>query len=147
MSRAKTKGRPSEMDIEIGKKVQTVRKLKGISQSDLADELDITFQQVQKYERGINRMSASRLYDFSKILKVSIGYFFEGYGEDFEDVIMGDAMGMAESDAPTFEHQPISNRETMDVMRAYYRIKNSGTRKRILDLIKAVADEKDAAKA
>ena len=106
-------------------------------------------------ERGILRQGpadrfggrlGAGLYDFSKLLKVTIGYFFEGYGEDFEDVIMGDAMGMAEGDAPAFEHQPISNRETMDVMRAYYRIKNTGTRKRILDLIKAVADDKDGSK-
>ena len=140
-----TKSHP--VDVHVGRRLRLRRTILGLSQDAIGSAIGVTFQQVQKYERGINRMSASRLYDFSKILKVSIGYFFEGYGEDFEDVIMGDAMGMAESDAPTFEHQPISNRETMDVMRAYYRIKNSGTRKRILDLIKAVADEKDAAKA
>ena len=140
-----TKSHP--VDVHVGRRLRLRRTILGLSQDAIGSAIGVTFQQVQKYERGINRMSASRLYDFSKILKVSIGYFFEGYGEDFEDVIMGDAMGMAESDAPTFEHQPISNRETMDVMRAYYRIKNSGTRKRILDLIKAVADEKDAASA
>ena len=134
------------VDVHVGRRLRMRRTILGLSQDAIGSAIGVTFQQVQKYERGINRMSASRLYDFSKLLKVTIGYFFEGYGEDFEDVIMGDAMGMAEGDAPAFEHQPISNRETMDVMRAYYRIKNTGTRKRILDLIKAVADDKDGSK-
>lgn len=135
------------VDVHVGRRLRLRRTILGLSQDSIGSAIGVTFQQVQKYERGINRMSASRLYDFSKLLKVSIGYFFDGYGEDFEDVVMGDVMGMAEPDAPAFEHQPISNRETMDVMRAYYRIKSPGTRKRILDLIKAVADDKDAAKA
>jgi transcriptional regulator with XRE-family HTH domain len=133
------------VDVHVGRRLRLRRTILGLSQDAIGSAIGVTFQQVQKYERGINRMSASRLHDFSKILKVNIGYFFDGYGEDFEDVVMGHAMGMAEPDAPAFEHNPISNRETMDVMRAYYRIKNPSTRKRLLDLIKAVADDKGGA--
>jgi transcriptional regulator with XRE-family HTH domain len=133
------------VDVHVGRRLRLRRTILGLSQDAIGSAIGVTFQQVQKYERGINRMSASRLHDFSKILKVNIGYFFDGYGEDFEDVVMGQAMGMAEPDAPAFEHNPISNRETMDVMRAYYRIKNPSTRKRLLDLIKAVADDKGGA--
>ena len=85
MPHAKTKGRPSEIDIEIGKKVQAMRKLKGISQSDLAEKLDITFQQVQKYETGKNRISAGNLMQICDIFEVPPNYFSESFsGNDNE---------------------------------------------------------------
>ena len=85
MPHAKTKGRPSEIDIEIGKKVQAMRKLKGISQSDLAEKLDITFQQVQKYETGKNRISAGNLMQICDIFEVPPNYFSENFsGNDNE---------------------------------------------------------------
>ena len=98
----------------------------------------ITFQQVQKYERGINRMGASRLYDFARALKVDISYFFEGFG----DYAVPDAAEYALGEPPAeFEHSNISNKETVEVMRAYYRIKNPALRKRVIELIKAMAEE------
>ena len=95
------------------------------------------FQQIQKYERGINRMGASRLYDFARALGVQIAYFFEGYGDYVSDD--GEVLAMSEPEAASFEHDKINNRETLEVMRAYYRIKNPAVRKRIVDLIKAMA--------
>ncbi len=111
----------------------------GLSQESIGKAIGVTFQQIQKYERGINRMGASRLYDFAKTLNVPVSYFFEGFGDDLtEDSAV---MGMAEGEAPAFEHDQVSSRETMDIMRAYYKIKNPAVRKRIIELIKAVSEE------
>ena len=114
----------------------------GLSQDSIGKAIGVTFQQIQKYERGINRMGASRIYDFAKALNVPVSYFFEGYGDDLGEP--SPVYGMAEIEAPAFEHEQISNRETMDVMRAYHKIKNPQVRKRIVDLIKSMAEESAA---
>lgn len=110
-----------------------------MSQEALGKHIGVTFQQIQKYERGINRMGSSRLYDFAKALGVPVSYFFEGY----ENYAMeeGAPMMAAEPNAQAFEHESINNRETLEVMRAYSRIKSPAIRKRIVDLIKAMAAE------
>ena len=72
----------ADVDNYVGIRIKTRRVELGLSQTAVADQLDLTFQQVQKYERGYNRVSASRLYDLSKILSVDIAYFFEGFRDD-----------------------------------------------------------------
>lgn len=131
---------PHPVDIHVGQRLRLKRTILGKSQESIGKEIGVTFQQIQKYERGINRMGASRLYDFAKALGVPVAYFFEGFGDYVQP---GAAeLGMAEPDATAFEHdQSINNRETLDVMRAFYRIKNPAVRKKIIDLIKAFADE------
>jgi transcriptional regulator with XRE-family HTH domain len=69
---------PDEIDIHVGRRIRMRRKLLGLSQSELADGLGLTFQQVQKYERGVNRLSASRLYQVARFLKTPISYYFDG---------------------------------------------------------------------
>lgn len=127
------------VDVYVGKRLRLKRTLQGLSQEAIGNAIGVTFQQIQKYERGINRMGASRLFDFARALGVPVSYFFEGYNEDASGA--QNAYGMAESAAPAFQGQdPMSNRETVDLMRAYYRIKNPTQRKRVLDLIKSMAD-------
>ena len=130
---------PHPVDIHVGRRLRQKRTFLGLSQEAVGKQIGVTFQQIQKYERGINRMGASRLYDFSKALGVQVSYFFEGFGDYIQDE--GGALSAAEPNAAAFEHENINNRETLEVMRAYYRIKNPAVRKRIVELIKAMATE------
>lgn len=129
---------PHPVDIHVGRRLRLKRTILGLSQEAVGKEIGVTFQQIQKYERGINRMGASRLFDFAKALGVQISYFFEGYGDYAMDEVSAYALG-----EPTagFEHEKVNNRETLEVMRAYYRIKSPALRKRIIDLIKAMAED------
>jgi transcriptional regulator with XRE-family HTH domain len=130
------------VDVHVGKRLRLKRTIMGLSQESIGKAIGVTFQQIQKYERGINRMGASRLYDFAKTLNVPVSYFFDGYGDEL--TADSAVYGMAEGEAPAFEHENVSSRETMDIMRAYYKIKNPSVRKRIIELIKAVSEENTA---
>ena len=138
---------PHPVDVYVGKRLRQKRTILGMSQEAVGKQIGVTFQQIQKYERGINRMGASRLYDFARALGVQIAYFFEGYG----DYVMedGSALAMNESEVAGFEHDKATNRETADIMRAYAKIKSPAVRKRIVDLVKAMAidDQDDKAEA
>jgi transcriptional regulator with XRE-family HTH domain len=130
---------PHPVDVHVGRRLRLKRTILGLSQEAVGKEIGVTFQQIQKYERGINRMGASRLYDFAKALGVPVSYFFDGYGEYVNEA--GLPLGMSEPDAQKFEAEKVNNRETLEVMRAYYRIKNPAVRKRIIELIKAFAED------
>lgn len=129
---------PHPVDVHVGRRLRLKRTILGLSQDAVGKEIGVTFQQIQKYERGINRMGASRLFDFAKTLGVPIQYFFEGYGDYAMDEVSAYALG---EPAAGYEHEKVNNRETLEVMRAYYRIKSPAVRKRIIDLIKAMADD------
>tara|TARA_B100000989_G_scaffold254700_1_gene203427 strand:- start:613 stop:1041 length:429 start_codon:yes stop_codon:yes gene_type:complete len=134
---------PNPVDVHVGKRLRLKRTILGMSQEAIGNAIGVTFQQIQKYERGINRIGASRLYDFSKVLHVPVSYFFEEFdnsGADGNEAFEG----MAEEAVMGFEHEQIASRETMEMMRAYYRIGDTNVRKRIFELIKAVADNSDA---
>jgi transcriptional regulator with XRE-family HTH domain len=111
----------------------------GMSQERLGDSLGLTFQQVQKYERGVNRVGASRLYDLSRVLDVPIAFFFDDMPENRGPAIAGVA-GFAEKPdgygAPADD--PLAKRETLELVRAYYRITDPAVRKRVFDLIKSM---------
>lgn len=133
------------VDVHVGKRLRLRRNIAGLSQEAVAKAVGITFQQIQKYERGVNRMSASRLFEFAQVLSVPITYFFEGLdpsGDYSEGTVSANqGYAMTESGAPVFEHEEISKRETLEMMRNYYRIAPP-MRKRIADLIRAIADDK-----
>lgn len=130
---------PHPVDIHVGRRLRLKRTILGLSQEAVGKEIGVTFQQIQKYERGINRMGASRLFDFAKALGVPVSYFFDGYGDYAMDEVSAYALG--EPTAAGYEPEKVNNRETLEVMRAYYRIKSPAVRKRIIDLIKAMADD------
>lgn len=130
---------PHPVDVHVGRRLRLKRTILGLSQEAVGREIGVTFQQIQKYERGINRMGASRLYDFAKALGVQVSYFFEGYGDYAMDEVSAYALG--EPTATTYEHDNVNSRETLEVMRAYYRIKSPAVRKRIIELIKAMAED------
>jgi len=129
------------IDMHVGKRVRLRRTLLGMSQEQLGAELNITFQQVQKYERGANRISASRLWDISQILDVPISYFFDDMSENTMRssprwVSRGDVM-----DAMTSQplKDPMARRETLELVRTYYTIEKPAVRKRIAEMVKSIA--------
>lgn len=136
---------PHPVDIHVGRRLRLKRTILGMSQEAVGKEIGVTFQQIQKYERGINRMGASRLFDFAKALGVPVSYFFEGYGDYAMDEVSAYALG--EPQAGSYEHEKVNSRETLEVMRAYYRIKSPALRKRIIELIKAMAAEDNSGNA
>lgn len=126
--------RPHRIDVHVGSRVRLRRTLLGFSQEKLGDALGLTFQQVQKYERGANRIGSSRLYELSRILDVPVSFFFDDIpGVPGES---GGAAGVAGPDAQ--ETSQMSRRETMELVRAYYRIDDPVVRKRVFDLVKAI---------
>jgi transcriptional regulator with XRE-family HTH domain len=127
------------IDIHIGKQLRFRRTIMGFSQSAVAEAIGITFQQVQKYEKGANALNASRLYQFAAFMKVPVAHFFDG----FEGRGLRAAKGFGEADGEIFMHEGIaSDRESLEMMKAFKRIKEQNVRKRVADLVRAVADNK-----
>ena len=127
------------IDVHFGQRVRMRRTLLGISQEQVGETLNITFQQVQKYERGSNPVSSSRLWDIEQILDVPVAFFFENMSNDTMDhpprkMKTSDAADVG--DAPL---DPMARRETLELVRAYYQITNAGVRKRITEMVKSVA--------
>ncbi|MSP66587.1 MAG: XRE family transcriptional regulator [Alphaproteobacteria bacterium] len=134
--------RPNPVDIHVGSRVRLRRTLLGMSQEKLADAIGLTFQQVQKYERGANRIGSSRLFQLSQVLDVPVSFFFD----DLSTAAQGtDGTGDGGAAGQGFEHENLSRRETLELVRAYYKITNDGVRKRIFDLVKAIAAAQVAA--
>jgi transcriptional regulator with XRE-family HTH domain len=131
------RGRSNQVDAHVGSRVRTRRTLMGLSQEKLGDALGLTFQQVQKYERGANRIGASRIYQLSHILDVPISYFFDDMEEPEAGSPQGIAIGLAEG-ADQFNHDPMAKRETLELVRSYYKITDAKVRKRVFELVKAL---------
>ena len=127
---------PNPIDIHVGKRVRLRRTLLGMSQEKLGKAINLTFQQVQKYERGTNRIGSSRLYQLSQVLDIPVSYFFDGLPSEFSGL---KAPGLADVKITSFEGDPLVKRETLELVRAYYRITNPSVRKRVFELVKAVA--------
>jgi transcriptional regulator with XRE-family HTH domain len=118
------------------------RTLLGMSQEKLGEAIGLTFQQVQKYERGANRIGASRLFDLSRVLDVPVSYFFDDMADQVQaqspvNIIKGSS-GLSDEPA-TFEADPMTKRETLELVRAYYNITDPQVRKRVYELAKALA--------
>ena len=129
------------IDVHVGKRLRMRRTILGMSQETIGKSIGVSFQQIQKYERGINRMGASRLFEFSKILSVPVSYFFDEYeGKSMSKPISG----FAEEAAASFDHEDkMASRETMEMMRAYYQIRSKAVRKRVFELVKSLASEQN----
>ena len=133
--------RPSPIDVHVGSRIRLRRTLLGMSQERLGEALGLTFQQVQKYERGVNRVGASRLFDLSRVLDVPISFFFD----DMPDSLAASFGGLTPRRAGTlsetsdsFNDETLSRRETLELVRAYYRITDPAVRKRVFELIKSM---------
>ncbi|MEO1137712.1 MAG: helix-turn-helix transcriptional regulator [Pseudomonadota bacterium] len=125
------------IDIHVGRRLRQRRRLLGLTQEKLAQAVDIRFQQIQKYESGSNRISASRLWSLAKALDVSISYFFEGMNgaEPRLDFNLQREAGFAEAPAEGL----LDEKETMDLVRYYYQL-GEEPRRRLLDLARALSE-------
>lgn len=133
---------PNPIDVQVGSRVRLRRTMLGMSQEKLAEAIGLTFQQIQKYERGANRIGASRLHELSRVLDVPVSFFF-----DDRDPVRAPAIpaGFAEPPPEPFESDPLRRRETVELIEAYYAIDDSGVRRRLFDLARALATEGDGA--
>lgn len=143
------------VDIHVGRRLRQRRALLGLSQEKLGRAIGLTFQQIQKYERGANRIGASRLLQLSRALAVPIAYFFEdapgassprgrkadGKMKAAPHAAPHGASGRAA--ASDVGRDPFAKRETLELVRAYYAISNPYVRKRVLDLVRALAKESE----
>ena len=127
------KKQANPVDVQVGNRVRIRRMLIGMSQEKLGELLSLTFQQVQKYEKGVNRIGAGRLYDISRILGVPIDYFYEGISAQ------PTGEGVADGAPPVMEF--VSSGEGLQLSLAFMKIKDSKVRKRVLDLVKSLAEE------
>lgn len=141
-----TDSTPSPIDVHVGARIRQRRTSLGMSQEKLGDALNLTFQQIQKYERGTNRVGASRLYDLCRVFDVTADFFFEGL-PNFEPAAgAGGApawyepgSAFAEKQQPFGADEPPANRETAELVRAYGKIADPRVRERILDLVKSLS--------
>jgi transcriptional regulator with XRE-family HTH domain len=128
------KKQANPIDIQVGNRVRIRRMLIGMSQERLGDLLGLTFQQVQKYEKGVNRIGAGRLFEVSRILNVPIDFFYEG---------VADAPGQGSGEAAPPVMEFVSSGEGLQLALAFMKIKDTKVRKRVLDLVKSLAEEEE----
>ena len=127
---------PNPIDKHVGSRVRMRRMMLGMSQEKLGDSLGLTFQQVQKYEKGTNRIGASRLQQISLILQVPISFFFEGAPPP-----PGRPQGLGEAPSPAYVTDFLATSEGLALVRAFMRIENTKLRRRLVDLVEEMGEE------
>src|SRR4029079_10115345 len=133
--------RSHPVDVHVGARMRQRRTLLGMSQEKLGTAVGLTFQQIQKYERGSNRIGSSRLFEFAKVLDVPVSYFFD---EMPSNALSGRPMsgrggsGSCERVTPCEQEKyALSKRATLELVRAYYKLREARVRKRIFEMVKA----------
>jgi transcriptional regulator with XRE-family HTH domain len=136
--RMASKGLPNPIDVHVGARIRSRRTILGISQTALGEQIGLTFQQVQKYEKGSNRVSSSRLFDLARVLDVPLSYFFDEMDRGVSKQSPGQLLG-AHPDPAFSVEDPMHRRETLELVRAYYGIADAAARARLRELVKALA--------
>ncbi|ACP23851.1 putative transcriptional regulator [Sinorhizobium fredii NGR234] len=131
------KKKPNPIDIHVGSRIRLRRTMLGMSQEKLGESLGITFQQIQKYEKGTNRVGASRLQNISSILNVPVSFFFE-------DAPGEAGSGMAEAPSSNYVVDFLSSSEGLQLNRAFVKISDPKVRRKLVDLVKALAAEAES---
>ena len=126
--------KPNPIDIHVGGRVRLRRMMLGMSQEKLGEQLGITFQQIQKYEKGTNRIGASRLQNIATVLSVPVGFFFDGAPGN-------SGSGSADSKSGSYVVDFLSSSEGLQLNRAFVRIADSKVRRRIVDLVRSLAGD------
>lgn len=133
------------VDVHVGARLRQRRTLLGMSQTKLGDSVALTFQQIQKYERGSNRMGSSRLFEFAKVLDVPVSYFFDEMPAKTQSAKPAPGRGRkgfadaATAFVPEIEKDPLIKRETLELVRAYYKIRTPAVRGGVAKMIKVLA--------
>jgi len=139
------KKNPNPIDIHVGARLRMRRVLQGMSQENLGERLDLTFQQVQKYEKGANRVSASRLYQIGEILRVPVEFFFDGLPDPST---LGNSEGAAGGFSESFSEAPLmdflSSSEGIQLNKAFAEIRGSEVRRKLIELARAIAAQQNA---
>ncbi len=133
------KKKPNPIDIHVGSRIRLRRNMLGMSQEKLGESLGITFQQIQKYEKGTNRVGASRLQAIASILSVPVAFFFE----DAPGHVAGEAGGLAEDSSTNYVVDFLNSPEGLQLNRAFVRINDPKVRRKVVDLVKALATDDD----
>jgi transcriptional regulator with XRE-family HTH domain len=143
ITRRRVPGVADPVDVHVGSRVRLRRTLLGLSQEKLGEAVGLTFQQIQKYERGANRIGASRMYDLAHVLDVPVAYFFEDMPDEIKkrDDAPSDSLGVHTLEEA--DKDPLTRRETLELVRAYYKVGSSAVRKRVFELIKSLAKMND----
>ena len=151
---------PNPVDVHVGNRIRLRRTILHITQQQMAEMLGLTFQQIQKYEKGMNRVGASRLWDISRVLEVPMGFFFEDMDEDVVknsprmlNKNQSEKNYFLEVDRRSFDDDPMKRKETLELVRAYYKIPNRSIARNLFNLMVALSKsnsnlamaEKDAA--
>ncbi|MCP5366321.1 MAG: helix-turn-helix transcriptional regulator [Hyphomicrobiales bacterium] len=136
-------GVPNPVDVHVGGRVRLRRTLLGMSQEKLGEAVGLTFQQIQKYERGANRIGASRLYELSSILDVPVSFFFDDLPDELKTHEGRFTRGLEDQGQAPMDNDPLARRETLELVRAYYRITDPAVRKRMFELTKSLARMED----
>ncbi len=129
---------PSPVDVHVGSRVWQRRKVLGLTQTNLGDAIGLTFQQVQKYERGVNRIGASRLLAIARVLDVSIEYFFEDMPPEVAAISPASKGRGKAKKLPSYAPDPMFKRETLVFVRAYNKIEDADVRRLVSQLIKVL---------
>jgi transcriptional regulator with XRE-family HTH domain len=139
--RMSSKGFPNPIDVHVGRQIRLRRTLLGMSQSTLADAIGLTFQQVQKYEKGSNRVGSSRLFDLGRVLDVPVSYFYENMSATTSSQSPANLMGVDHADLPEIEidKDQMARRETLELVRAYYKIESASVRTKLRNLVKILS--------
>jgi transcriptional regulator with XRE-family HTH domain len=132
--------KPNPVDAHVGSRVRLRRMLLGMSQERLGESMGLTFQQVQKYEKGVNRIGASRLFQIAKILEVPVQFFFE----EAPQLDGASPTGMAEPESETFILEFLNSREGLELNRAFVKIADPKVRKSVVDLIRSLSAERSS---
>ncbi len=131
--------RPNPVDVHVGSRVRLRRMILGMSQEKLGEQLGLTFQQVQKYEKGVNRIGASRLFDLAQVLGVPVQFFYE---EAPASHAAGQAApGFAERPAESYVVDFLSSKDGLELNKAFMRITDPRVRKSIVDLVRSLAGD------
>ncbi|GBF26323.1 hypothetical protein MnTg02_01361 [bacterium MnTg02] len=133
-----TPKKPNPIDVHVGSRVKLRRMLVGMSQEKLGDKMSLTFQQIQKYEKGANRIGASRLYQLAKILDVPVQFFFEEAARLDPD--QGQP-GFAEDGGENFLVEFVNSREGLELNKSFVRIADPKIRRRVIDLVRSLSGQ------
>jgi transcriptional regulator with XRE-family HTH domain len=132
-------GQPNPIDVHVGQRIRLRRTLLGMSQQKLGEAIGLTFQQVQKYERGTNRVGGSRMFELARVLDVPVAYFYEEISAATATRGRQHTMGTATPPATgDTARDPMTKRETLELVRAYYRITDPKVRKRLFEMTKTL---------
>ncbi len=134
------RGVPNPIDVHVGSRMRLRRTLLGMSLQKLGEAIGLTYQQVQQYESGSVRIGASRLFDLARVLDVPVGFFFDDMSDDVAAHSPRPSKGTAR-EAADVGPDPMAKRETLDLVPAYYNIHDASVRKRLLELIQAMAKD------